>query len=63
MKVSRINEHLQAYQISVHNLVKQRELENRHNIENKKLDRIQETRVQRAQRLNLDKGRNIDLDC
>ena len=63
MKVSRINEHLQAYQIGVLNLVKQRELENRHNIENKKLDRIEETRVQRALRLNLDKGRNIDLDC
>ena len=63
MKVSKVNEHLQAYQIGVHNLVKQRELENRHNIENKKLERIQETRVQRAIRLNLDKGQNIDLDC
>ena len=52
MKVSKVNEHLQAYQIGVHNLVKQRELENRHNIENKKLDRIEETRVQRARRLN-----------
>lgn len=63
MKISKINEHLQAYQIAVHNLVKQRELEYRHSIENKKLDRIQETRVQRARRLELDKGKNIDLDC
>ena len=63
MKISKINEHLQAYQIAVHNVIKQREVEYRHSIENKKLDRIQENRVQRAQRLGMDKGTNIDLDC
>ena len=63
MRVSRINEHLHAYQLAMLNSVKQREEEYRHLLENKKLDRIEETRVQRAVRLNLDKGRNIDLDC
>ena len=63
MKISRINEHLQAYQVAMHNAVKQREAEYRQHEEKKKLDRIQETRVQRALRLNLDKGRNIDIDC
>ena len=63
MKVSRINEHLQAYQIAMHNAAMLRQAEYRHREEKKHLDRIQETRVQRAKRLNLDKGRNIDLDC
>ena len=63
MKVSKINEHLQAYQIAQYNATKQREVQYRHHEEIKKLDRIQETRVQRARRLDLDKGRNIDLDC
>ena len=63
MKVSKINEHLQAYQVAMHNNVKHREEEYRHAIEKKTLDRIEETRVQRARRLGLDKGTNIDLDC
>ena len=63
MKVSRINEHLQAYQIAMYNASKHRELENRHDIEKKTLDRIEETRVQRARRLDLVKGTNVDLDC
>ena len=63
MKVSRINEHLQAYQIAMHNANMLRQSEYAHREEKKHLDRIQETRVQRARRLNLDKGRNIDLDC
>ena len=63
MKVSRINEHLQAYQIAMYNASKHRELEHRHDIEKKTLDRIEETRVQRARRLDLVKGTNVDLDC
>lgn len=63
MKVSRINEHLQAYQIAMYAAVKHREDEYRHLIEKKNLDRIEETRVQRARRLDLDKGQNIDIDC
>ena len=63
MRVSRINEHLQAYQLAMYAAVKQREAEYMPREEKKKLDRIQETRIQRARRLNLDKGRNIDLDC
>lgn len=63
MKISRINEHLQAYQIAMHNSVRHREEEYKHVLENRKLDRIEETRVQRANRLNLDKGKNIDIDC
>ena len=63
MKVSKVNEHLQAYQVAMYNSVKHREEEYRHLLEKRKLDRIEETRVQRARRLNLDKGQNIDLDC
>jgi hypothetical protein len=63
MKVSRINDHLQAYQIAMHNAVKQREAAYRNHEEKKHLDRIEETRVQRARRLDLDKGQNIDIDC
>lgn len=32
-------------------------------VEERRLDRIQETRVQRNLRLDLDKGRHIDVDC
>jgi len=63
MKIDRVNEHLRAYQIAQHNLEKQREEQFRHVLEKRKLDRIEETRVERAKRLGLDKGRNIDLDC
>ena len=63
MKVNRVNEHLMAHQINQHNLEKQKELDFRHLLEKRKLDRIEETRVQRAKRLGLDKGTNVDLDC
>ena len=63
MKINRVNEHLRAYQINQQNLEKQKEQEFQHAVEKKKLDRIEETRVQRAKRLGLDKGTNIDLDC
>jgi len=63
MKINRVNEHLRAYQINQHNLEKQKEQEFQHAVDKKKLDRIEETRVERAKRLGLDKGTNVDLDC
>lgn len=63
MKISKINEHLHAYHVAAQTAVKQQEVKYRHSIEKKTLDRIEETRVQRARRLGLDKGTNIDLDC
>ena len=63
MRISRINEHLQAYQTALHNEIVLRSEAYKHHEEKKQLDRIEETRVQRARRLDLDKGRNIDIDC
>jgi hypothetical protein len=64
MKISRIvNEHLKAYQINQQTLEKQKEQQFQHAVEKKRLDRIEETRVERAKRLGLDKGTNVDLDC
>jgi len=64
MKINRIvNEHLKAYQITQQTLEKQKEQQFQHAVEKKRLDRIEETRVERAKRLGLDKGTNVDLDC
>lgn len=63
MRISRINEQLQAYQIALHNDTVHRIEAYKHLVEKKQLDRIEETRVQRARRLDLDKGRNVDIDC
>jgi hypothetical protein len=63
MKINRVNEHLRAYQINQQTLEKQKEQQFQHAVEKKGLDRIEETRVERAKRLGLDKGTNVDLDC
>ena len=63
MKVSRINEHIQAYNIAQLRLQRDRELEIRHNNEKKAAQRVQETRTERARRLDLNLGRNVDVDC
>ena len=63
MKINRVNEHLRAYQINQQTLEKQKEQQFQHAVEKRKLDRIEETRVERAKRLGLDKGTNVDLDC
>ena len=63
MKINRVNEHLRAYQINQQTLEKQKEQQFQHAVEKRKLDRIEETRVERAKRLGLDKGTTVDLDC
>jgi hypothetical protein len=63
MKVSKINEHLRAYHIAQVNLLKDREVDLRHATDRKVAQRLQETRTERARRLDLNKGRNVDVDC
>lgn len=63
MKVSKINEHLQAYHIAQVKLLQDREVDLRHATDRKVAQRLQETRTERARRLDLNKGRNVDVDC
>jgi hypothetical protein len=63
MKIQRINEHILAYNLAVHDAVRHKIQEYQHMLEKKGFDRIEETRVQRAIRLNLDKGTHVDVDC
>ncbi len=63
MKTQRINEHMLAYNLAMHNAVQHKIKEYQHILEKKGLDRIEESRVQRAIRLNLDKGTHVDIEC
>jgi len=63
MKISKINEHLQAYNIAQLRLQKDRELIVRRTAEKKAVQRLEEKRTERAKRLDLNIGRNIDIDC
>ena len=64
MKISRINDNLHSYQVEHARLAKQREQEYVQMLERRKLEeKHRETRIQRARRLQLDKGRIIDIDC
>jgi hypothetical protein len=63
MKVSKISERIQAFDIAHLRLLKDREIELRHANDRKVAKRLQETRTERAQRLDLNKGRNVDVDC
>ena len=64
MKVNRIQENLHAYQVAQAQLAKHRESEYVQNIERKKHDvKVQELKTERAKRLALDKGRNVDINC
>ena len=64
MKISRASDNLQAYQVEQLRLDRQRRASQLESLERKKHDaRVQETRSERAKRLQLDRGRNIDLDC
>ena len=63
MKVTKIDEHIQTYNIAQTRLLRNREIDIRHTVEKKEVLRLQETRTERAQRLDLIKGRNIDVDC
>ena len=64
MKVSRATENLQAHHVAQAVAAKQREAAYLQSIEKKKFDaKVQETRTERAKRLDLNKGRNVDIDC
>lgn len=66
MKVNNDNarDSLHAYQVAQAQLTKQREFDYQQHLERKKHDlKVQETRTERAKRLDLDKGRNVDIDC
>ena len=61
---TRVSLNLHAHQVAQAQLTKQREAEYVQNLERKKHDlKVQETRTEKAKRLNLDKGRNVDIDC
>ena len=59
MKVSKVQQYL-LEQVAT---VRQQVEAYKKVVEQRRLDRIQETRVQRNLRLDLDKGRHIDVDC
>jgi hypothetical protein len=55
---------LHAYQVAQAQMTKQREFDYQQHLERKKHDlKVQETRTERAKRLDLNKGRNVDVDC
>ena len=59
MKVSKVQQYL-LEQVAT---VRQQVEAYKKVVEQHRLDRIHETRVQRNLRLDLDKGRHIDVDC
>jgi len=66
MKVEHVNarDSLHAYQVAQAQLTKQREFDYQKFLEKKKHDiEVQETRTERAKRLDLNKGRNVDVEC
>ena len=68
MEISRaeqsvINYNLEQYRLDQTRLEKQRENDYSKKIEQRRLDQVIAERVSRNLRLDLDKGRNIDLEC
>jgi len=64
MKVNKVNDQLHAYNVAQAQLNKQREFDYQQHLERKKHDlKVQETRTERAKRLDLNKGRNVDVEC
>jgi hypothetical protein len=64
MKISRVADTIHTYQVEQSRLDKQREAAYLQTLERKKHDaRVQETRTERARRLQLDQGRHVDLDA
>jgi hypothetical protein len=60
---SAIKHNLEQYQIDRARLEKQRTEDYSKKIEERRLDRVIAERVARNIRLDLDKGRNIDIEC
>lgn len=64
MNISKVDQcRIREYNLEQVNLQKKREEDYRKLVEKQKLDRIVEDRLARNRRLDLDKGRNIDLEC
>ena len=64
MNISKIQQHqIQQYNLEQLNLQKKREDDYRKVVENRNFDQIVAERVARNIRLDLDKGKNIDLEC
>jgi hypothetical protein len=58
-----IKHNLEQYQLDQIRLEKQREQDYAKQIEERRLDQVIAERVSRNLRLDLDKGRHIDLEC
>jgi hypothetical protein len=68
MEISRaeqsvLKHNLEQYRLDQNRLEKQREQDYSKKIEQRRLDQIIAERVRRNLRLDLDKGRNIDIEC
>jgi hypothetical protein len=64
MQVSRVQQHqIQQYNLEQLQLQKKRDEDYRKVIERRKFEDIIAERVARNLRLDLDKGRNIDIEC
>jgi len=63
MKISRVEQQQIAHRAEQSRLQDQRNEQYRVRVEQKKFDDIVAERVNRARRLGLDKGQNIDIEC
>lgn len=63
MKISRVEQQQTAYRAEQVRLQDQRNEQYQARVERKKFDDIVAERVNRARRLGLDKGQNIDVEC
>jgi hypothetical protein len=63
MQISRAEQSVIKYNIERHQLEKQQIENYTKKIEQRRLDQIIAERVRRNLRLDLDKGRNIDIEC
>ena len=63
MQISRTHQALIRYNVEQQNLQTKRDEDYRKLIEKRKFDEIVAERIARNIRLDLDKGRNIDIDC
>ena len=63
MKISRVNQQQSEYNIEQIRLQEKRDQDYRKVIEKRRLDQIIAERVARNLRLDLDKGRKIDVEC
>jgi hypothetical protein len=63
MKISRVEQQQVAHRAEQARLQDQRNEQYRVRVEQKKFDDIVAERVNRARRLGLDRGQNIDMEC